>query len=1044
MVRKKLAVMIAALGAFQTSAVNALGLGELKLDSALNQPLDAEIRLLETGDLDNTQILVKLGNQTDFERAGISRDFFLSNLKFEVVLDGAGAGIVKVNTKDNVIEPYLDFIVEARWPSGKILREYTVLFDLPTFSAAPALTATPAAAASAKPTATVQPKVTTVAAPTTVTTANNQALSSRESLRQGALEPGETYRVRRDDTLWEIAAQARPNSSTSVQQTMLGIQRNNPEAFFDGNINRLKAGYILRLPTEQDIADLKESVAKKEVANQNRAWKTGEKTPSLVTDAPLDARTNNEAVDAPVDSDARLSIAGSGDNTAEGSEGEGEAKSGRLAQLDSELVATEEQLEEAKLHNEELSGRLGDMEAKMATLQRLLELKEEQLAALQASKASPAVEETSAAKPAVKEPVVAAAAESEDEGFVQQLINNPLYLGAGAGILGLALVAAIIRRRKQSAEEAMDQGYGEEIIDEEISELSLGDEELTEVSESLVESEEASLDLETANVGDFAFEEPEEGVSMVEDVAAESVVAETQPVQSETGDALTEADIYLAYGRFQQALDLLKTAHHQEPERADILVKLLEVCIEAREKPLFQEYYMTLQALGDESAIIQVKETLSSVEGVSGWLDSLPGTLENFTDADMDADLIEGEQEESAADLAAAESLSDSVEVSVDSLDDELALDLDVDDLELELDLDDDFDALAGSETMQFDAAALNESLDEEFQLEDKDTSESLVSGSSLDLDLDSSDTAVEEEGFDIDLDDELSLDDDLEALSLDEGAGFSAAPLDELNEIESLDELDAGLGVPSENLDEVVEASSLSLTDDLDNVPVADSSLDVDMPLEITDEVTGTDLELEDFASLNDNLDEELAELESFENLEELEEAAGSTDDLLDLSMDLESSADELSEEVDSNLSAADELVLTEKAEPLEDLSEELVSLGDLDTELELDDSELIELDMDSSESIDSEALAESLSAGVLAEEGSVATESFDTDVSSDDSGELDFLSDADEVATKLDLARAYIDMGDSDGAREILDEVIQEGDDTQKQEAQSLLDRV
>lgn len=1029
MVRKKLAVMIAALGAFQTSTVNALGLGELKLDSALNQPLDAEIRLLETGDLDNTQILVKLGNQADFERAGISRDFFLSNLKFEVVLDGAGAGIVKVKTKDNVIEPYLDFIVEARWPSGKILREYTVLFDLPTFSAAPAFTATPAA----EPAATVQPKVASAAAPST--TVNKQALSNRESLRQGTLEPGETYRVRRDDTLWEIAAQARPNGSTSVQQTMLGIQRNNPEAFFDGNINRLKAGYVLRLPTEQDIADLKESVAKKEVANQNRAWKTGEKTSSLVTDAPLDARTNNETAEAPVDTDARLSIAGSGDNTTEGSEGEGDAKSGRLAQLDNELIATEEQLEEAKLHNEELSGRLGDMEAKMATLQRLLELKEEQLAALQASKSSPAVE-ASVAEPAVKEPVVAAA-ESTDEGFVQQLLNNPLYLGAGAGVLGLALIAALIRRRKQSAEEAMDQSYSEDIVDEEISELSLGDEELTEVAESVVESEEVPLDLDAASVGDFAFEEPEDGMSMAEDIAVEPAVAEPQPVQSETGDALTEADIYLAYGRFQQALDLLKTAHHQEPERTDILVKLLEVCIEAREKPLFQEYYMTLQSLGDESAIIQVKETLSSVDGVSDWLDSLPGTLDNFTDADMDADLIEGEQEESAADLAAAESLADNVELPAESLEDELELDLDVDDLELELDLDDDFEALAGSETMQFDAAAINESLGESIQLDDEEATESLGSESSLDLGVEASDN-VNDDGFDIDLDDELSLDDDLEALSLEEGMSFSESSLDELNEAETLGELDVSLDSDSGDLE---EPSVLNLTDDLDDVPVAESSLAAEIPLDTTDEIVDGDLELEDFASLNDDLDEELAELESFEGLEESSE---STDDLLELSMGLESSAEELPEGFDSDLPIAGDLDLTEESQPLEDVSEELVSLDDLDTELELDDSDLIELDMDSNEPIESEVLTEPFSTDALTEESSAAIESFDADVSSEDPGELDFLSDADEVATKLDLARAYIDMGDSDGAREILDEVIQEGDDTQKQEAQSLLDRV
>ncbi|MBL4826203.1 MAG: hypothetical protein JKY66_00555, partial [Spongiibacteraceae bacterium] len=105
MVRKKLAAVVTALGVLQAGMVNALGLGELTLRSALNQPLIAEIRILNTEDLDRTQVLVDLAEAKDFKNAGVSRDFFLTNINFDVVLDGNGNGVVRLSSKEPVIEP---------------------------------------------------------------------------------------------------------------------------------------------------------------------------------------------------------------------------------------------------------------------------------------------------------------------------------------------------------------------------------------------------------------------------------------------------------------------------------------------------------------------------------------------------------------------------------------------------------------------------------------------------------------------------------------------------------------------------------------------------------------------------------------------------------------------------------------------------------------------------------------------------------------------------------------------------------------------------
>ena len=127
MIRNKLAAAIAAIGALQAGVVGALGMGDLTLNSALNQPLDAEIRLNNTKDLDRTQVLIKMASPTDFDNAGVSLDYSLTTVKFNVILDGDGGGIIKVTTREPIIEPYLNFLVETRWPTGRMLREYTVL-----------------------------------------------------------------------------------------------------------------------------------------------------------------------------------------------------------------------------------------------------------------------------------------------------------------------------------------------------------------------------------------------------------------------------------------------------------------------------------------------------------------------------------------------------------------------------------------------------------------------------------------------------------------------------------------------------------------------------------------------------------------------------------------------------------------------------------------------------------------------------------------------------------------------------------------------------
>ncbi|MFT5580463.1 MAG: pilus assembly protein FimV, partial [Paraglaciecola psychrophila] len=282
MVRKKLAVMVAALGAFQADVVSALGMGHVSLNSALNQPLNAEIRLLNTNDLDSTQVRISLADPAAFKRSGVERDFFLSNIDFSVQLDGFGSGVVKLTTREPVVEPFLNFLVETRWPSGRLLREYTVLLDLPVFSeAAPAVIDQATSAQSES-----LPERAATAAST------NTIASARRA--DNALAAGTDYRVQNDDTLWKIAKGSRVRADQSVQQVMVSLQRINPEAFVKGNINRLKSGAVLRLPTETEIDKVVERKAVQEVANQNKVWKRGGPV-AAATDGQLDATDRSQS-----------------------------------------------------------------------------------------------------------------------------------------------------------------------------------------------------------------------------------------------------------------------------------------------------------------------------------------------------------------------------------------------------------------------------------------------------------------------------------------------------------------------------------------------------------------------------------------------------------------------------------------------------------------------------------------------------------------------------------------------------------------------------
>ena len=195
---RKLVLAIAAASALSSGMAQALELGELTLKSTRNQPLLAEIELLDVKDLTAAQVVPSLAAPQEFSKAGVPRPAFLDDLHFTPVINANGKSVLRVTSSQPLSEPFVKFLVQVMWPNGRLMRDYSVLFDPAKFSPQTAAAATSASA-----------------------------------------EPAQ-YTTSSRDTLWEIAAKAR--NGGSVQQTMLAIQALNPDAFINGNINRLKTG----------------------------------------------------------------------------------------------------------------------------------------------------------------------------------------------------------------------------------------------------------------------------------------------------------------------------------------------------------------------------------------------------------------------------------------------------------------------------------------------------------------------------------------------------------------------------------------------------------------------------------------------------------------------------------------------------------------------------------------------------------------------------------------------------------------------------------
>jgi FimV-like protein len=341
------------------AGAEAATLGEAQVKSFLNQPLEVEIALVGLRPGEQEDLRLRVANQEHFERLGIVYDSFLADLRFDVA-QVDGRWVVRTRSNRPVTEPFIDFPLQMSWPGGQLIRQYTLLIDPVRRVQRPtAASAAPAAAPAAQPrTPLAQPR----------------ALEA-----YGPVKPGET--------LWPIAQQLRPRGVTT-QQMAIALLRANPQAFIDNNVNRLRAGATLSIPPLEVIQQLDAAAARAEFAAQTRPRQA---TPPVATSPrTLETAALPSSAPAATAPTPAAQAAGAAEREAEpqlrivAEPEKADTLPGTEQAMKDQLLVTMEEIESNRIATGAIESRLARLENELENMQRLLDLKDAQIEALQA------------------------------------------------------------------------------------------------------------------------------------------------------------------------------------------------------------------------------------------------------------------------------------------------------------------------------------------------------------------------------------------------------------------------------------------------------------------------------------------------------------------------------------------------------------------------------------------------------------------------------------------------------------------------------------
>jgi pilus assembly protein FimV len=1075
----------------------ALGLGDIELRSALNQPLEANIELVSPTPEELADLRVALAAPETFDRYGLDRPGFLSRLSFNVESDETGRDVIRVTSLEPIAEPFVTVLVEATWNRGRLLREYTVLLDPPVMlpaeaviepiepavarapepaepaavierpaavspepAPAPApepLPVTPPAAAAADPEPAPEP------APEPMPEPESSAAPAPVVVTDAPDAPGAYGPVQRGQTLWEIAAQYRPAGIT-MNQMMIAMYEANPEAFL-GNMNLLREGATLVMPDASALGSVSAVEATQEAIRQTAEWEEPdvqqarlrlvapeiETTPAMVVDDTA-TMTDPDPVQSSTAEQPAATQAG------------GLEEPERILSIeDQSLAELQQQLGEGQVVAEvtDTGSDAAATGGEAALVEPGVDLESEQIFVEDTQSGTEQVEATGGltepaqataglTEPVVEEPaeeavvtppprtvstqtVITGTAEPSLVSRVLGWLTTPLvWMIVGlAALIGAGVV--YLRTRHVIAEEELTGRW--EALEEETEE----DRETREATERLrsqvrvddetiiVEEQHTQELPQREQVADELFDigEPEDEPATLPDVepepetevaaapeleipaAPEETMSSQTVINLDQADPIAEADFHMAYGLYDQAADLISKALETDPDNRNLRLKLLEV------------YFVW----GNRESFIDTARILHAEIGVSGNSDwdkvvimgkQICPDEEMFAEAtamadSVDLDLAAGDAP--ALDFAFEEEEPAAVDLDLSGGDEDVTL-------ELTSTAGESADATADIDIGERTAAGLVAA----FLPPIEATDESAKTSPNIDLDGYTQEaptleaTALDSPTVDLGSPDASGLD----TLGAD-------APTMESPALDIDTEASAELPTLAEPglLGEEADAGERTAEIDLD-----DLGLDVD-----------------DLPDFGDEPADELSSLEAAAQTEEVD------DDLLSATgvTQVLSADDDLPDSADGQGEDSADYVRTEVLKPTgasEDTAA-TASFPGLSSEAAAEQGSDLDIDLDE--------LSAALDGGDTVEQPSVSavaagSAGVDLDVGfditgSDDPTATEQLTTAEpqtmtEVGTKLDLARAYIDMGDPDGARSILEEVLDEGDSVQQQEAKGLID--
>jgi pilus assembly protein FimV len=567
-------------------------LGKLNVQSALGETMRADIDVTSLTPEEASTLKVRVAPPESYRASGVEYNPVLTSAQVQVVRNN-GRTVLRVSSDRSVQEPFVDVILELTWSSGRLVREYTLLFDPPSLpKPAPVITAPPAVAAVPAP-ATAASSEAVPAPPPPVTTAlpRNGSASApapapvavarpAPAPAPAAVRPPVTaaseYTVRPGDSLSKVAGRTQV-SGISLDQMLVGLFRNNPDAFIDGNMNLLKSGAVLQVPSSDTLAAVPAPEARRIILAQSADFSAYRQR--LASAAPTLQNKESErqskgqvqaAVEdrkpaaAPTPDKLTLSKAGGSPASAAEARLSKETEKKDAAARVAELTRNVEELK--KLSNAAKPGAAVASAAAPATPLPAPVVATAEPASAPASAPVVAAASAPASRPAARASApLAPPPAAEPPSFIEQLLDSPIVLPLAGVLVAVLGGLGLYRLRSRRPVNAQETGFHESRLQPDSFFGGTGGQR--------VDTRDAQ------NSGQS---------SMSYSLSQLDAIGDVDPV--------AEADVYLAYGRDLQAEEILKEALRANPTRLAIRLKLLEVYAKRRDTKGFEQLAVQLYA----------------------------------------------------------------------------------------------------------------------------------------------------------------------------------------------------------------------------------------------------------------------------------------------------------------------------------------------------------------------------------------------------------------------------------------------------------------